>query len=104
MEGGSFFIYLSMIEGLIICCMLGWEIFWLRKMYQVLWSMPTAAQIEKMVKMIESDRESIKSSLLALVNAFEPLKHMFNSLGGGVLSGLFSGQKTTVVGDHKEER
>lgn len=90
MENGSVFMYLSVVEGLLICCMLGWEIFWLRKMYQVLWSMPTAKQIQQMVDMIQSDRDSIKNSLLSLVNAFEPLKAMF---GGGMLSGLFGGQK-----------
>lgn len=99
----SYFVYLSMIEGALICAMLGWEIFWLRKMYQVLWSMPTAAQIEKMVKMIEGDRESIKSSLLALVNAFEPLKNMFGGVAGGMLSGLFGSKPTTVVGENHQE-
>lgn len=89
MENGSIFMYLSVFEGLMICCMLGWEIFWLRKMYQVLWSMPTAKQIEEMVAMIKSDRDSIKTSLLSLVDAFGPLKTL---LGGGVtgmLSGMF---------------
>jgi hypothetical protein len=104
MEGGtSYFVYLSMIEGLVICCMLGWEIFWLRKMYQVLWAMPTSAQIEKMVKMIEGDRESIKNSLVALVNAFEPLKNMFGSLTSGMLGSLFGGNKTINVGESKKE-
>jgi hypothetical protein len=85
----SIFMYLSVFEGLMICCMLGWEIFWLRKMYQVLWSMPTAKQIEEMVAMIKSDRDSIKTSLHSLVGAFEPLKAL---LGGGVMGsvmGLF---------------
>lgn len=89
----NFFVYLSMLEGVVIVCMLGWEIFWLRKMYQVLWSMPTAKQIEEMVNIIKTDRESIKSSLLALVSAFEPLKTMFGNLTGSVMGGLFSGQK-----------
>jgi hypothetical protein len=91
MEGSQIFVYLSVFEGLMICCMLGWEIFWLRKMYQVLQSMPTASQIEEMVAMIKSDRDSIKTSLLSLVGAFEPLKAL---LGGGItgmLGGLLSG-------------
>lgn len=87
----SFFVYLSVAEGFLICAMLGWEIFWLRKMYQVLWRMPTSEQIEKMVKMIESDRESIKASLLGLVGAFEPLKNVFSSFTGNMLGGLFGG-------------
>lgn len=102
MEGGNFFVYLSMIEGAVIVCMLGWEIFWLRKMYQVLWSMPTAKQIEEMVNIIKSDRESIKTSLLSLVNAFEPLKNLFGSLTGSMIGSLFGG-KPTVVGDNKQE-
>jgi len=102
MENGSIFMYLSVFEGLMICGMLGWEIFWLRKMYQVLWSMPTAKQIEEMVAMIKSDRDSIKTSLLSLVGAFEPLKNILGNGVGGMLSGIF-GNKTTVVGDNKQE-
>jgi hypothetical protein len=83
------FVYLSIAEGFMIVCMLGWEIFWLRKMYLVLWRMPTSEQIDKMVNMIQSDRESIKASLLNLVNAFEPLKNVFESLTGGMLGNLF---------------
>ena len=89
----NFFMYLSVAEGLLICCMLGWEIFWLRKMYKVLWSMPTAKQIGEMVEMIKSDRDSIKNSLSALVGAFEPLKNVFNGLAGG-LGSLLGGSKT----------
>ena len=96
MENASVFMYLSVIEGLLICCMLGWEIFWLRKMYQVLWKMPTSDQIEEMVKMIKSDRDSIKNSLVGLVGAFEPLKNVLNG-GLGGLMGLFgSGSKQTI--------
>jgi hypothetical protein len=84
MEGNSYFIYLSMIEGLLICAMLGWEIFWLRKMYQVLGKMPTADQLEGMLEMIKSDRDSIKASLVSLVGAFEPLRNMFAGLNGGI--------------------
>jgi len=90
----SFFMYLSVVEGLLICGMLGWEIFWLRKMYQVLWSMPTAKQIAEMVEMIKSDRDSIKTSLLSLVGAFEPLKSLFGSVTGGIVGSLFGGNKT----------
>lgn len=104
MEGTNFFVYLSLIEGLAICCMLGWEIFWLRKMYQVLWSMPTAKQLEEMVTMIKSDRDSIKMSLAALVAAFEPLKNVFGGGMGGMLSGIFGNSKPTVVGgDNKQD-
>lgn len=84
------FVYVSIVEGLMIVCMLGWEIFWLRKMYQVLWRMPTSEQIEEMVKMIRSDRDSIKTSLSSLVGAFEPLQRMFT---GGMLSSFFSGNE-----------
>ena len=102
MEGGNFFVYLSMIEGALIVCMLGWEIFWLRKMYQVLWSMPTAKQIGEMVDMIKSDRDSIKTSLLSLVGAFEPLQKMFGNLGGGIVGSLFGG-KAQGIGTDKQE-
>lgn len=83
------FVYLSIAEGFMIVCMLGWEIFWLRKMYLVLWRMPTSAQIEEMVEMIKSDRDSIKVSLSSLVGAFEPLKSVIGSLTGGMLGNIF---------------
>ena len=85
----NFFMYLSVAEGLLICCMLGWEIFWLRKMYQVLWRMPTSEQIGKMVEMIQNDRDAIKTSLGGLVGAFEPLAKAFGGLNGlGSLLGI----------------
>lgn len=92
MDGNSFFMYLSAAEGFMIVCMLGWEIFWLRRMYQVLWSMPTSKQIEEMVSMIKSDRDSIRQSLSNLVDAFTPLKALFTS---GILGGLIGGFKQT---------
>lgn len=88
----SVFVYLSVVEGLLIVCMLGWEIFWLRRMYQVLQCMPTSSQITEMVTMIKSDRDSIKNSLLSLVGAFEPLKSLLGGGVGGMLSGLFSSE------------
>lgn len=89
MENTSIFMYLSVIEGLLICCMLGWEIFWLRKMYQVLWRMPTSEQLEKMVEMIQNDRDAIKTSLGGLIGVFEPLKVLLNGNVGSMLGSLF---------------
>lgn len=103
MEGSSIFMYLSVIEGLLIVCMLGWEIFWLRKMYQVLWRMPTSQQIEEMVGMIKSDRDSIKTSLLSLVSAFEPLKALIGGGVGGMLSGIFGGKAQGIGSSDKHE-
>ena len=90
----NFFMYLSAAEGLLIVCMLAWEIFWLRKMYQVLWRMPTSDQIGKMVDMIQSDRDSIKTSLVGLVETFSPLVKMFGGLNG--LTSLLGGGIKTV--------
>lgn len=85
----NFFMYLSAAEGLLIVCMLAWEIFWLRKMYQVLWRMPTSEQIGRMVEMIQNDRDAIKTSLGGLVGVFEPLAKAFGGLNGlGSLLGL----------------
>lgn len=84
----DFFKWLSIGEGFMIVCMLGWEIFWLRRMYQVLWCMPTSKQIEEMVSMIKSDRDSIRQSLSSLVVAFEPLKNLFGALVGVGLGGV----------------
>lgn len=79
----SFFVYLSAAEGLMIVCMLGWEIFWLRRMYQVLQNMPTAKQLSDMINMIKEDREAVKNSLMSVVNAFEPIKNvLMNGFGG----------------------
>ena len=89
----SWFVYLSVFEGLMICCMLGWEIFWLRKMYLVLWRMPTSSQIEEMVSMIKSDRDSIKTSLVSLVGAFEPLKALLSGGVGSLIGGMFGGNQ-----------
>lgn len=90
----SIFVYISMIEGILIILMLSWEIFWLRKMYQVLWRMPTSEQIGRMVEMIQSDRDSIKTSLVGLVETFSPLVKTFGGLNGiGSLLGI-GGNKT----------
>lgn len=58
MDTNGGFVYLSVIEGLIICAMLAWEIFWLRRMYQVLHK---------------------------LVDSFEPLKGMVMGLAGSFI-------------------
>lgn len=81
----SFFVYLSAFEGLMIVCMLGWEIFWLRRMYQVLQNMPTSSQIGDMVNMIKQDREAVKNSLSGLVDTFKPVVNVFSNGFGGLL-------------------
>ena len=99
MENGTVFMYVSVIEGCLIVCMLGWEVFWLRKMYQVLQCMPTSTQINEMVTIIKSDRDAVKSGLGALIGAFEPLKVLF---GGGLLGSMFS-SKSTIVGNENNQ-
>ena len=91
MENGSVFMYLSIIEGFMIVMMLGWEIFWLRRMYQVLWRMPTASQLDNMLNMIKDDKETLTKAIMTMVGAFEPLKHIF---GNGIGS-LFAGKGIT---------
>jgi len=95
MENGTVFMYVSVIEGVLIVCMLGWEVFWLRRMYQVLQMMPTSTQINEMVTIIKSDRDAVKSGLTALIGAFEPLQKMFGGLTGGLtsLGGFFASNK-----------
>lgn len=90
----NIFVYVSVVEGVMIVFMLGWEIFWLSRMYKVLWNMPTAKQIGEMVDMIKSDRDSIRQSLTSLVGAFDPLRNMFGSIGS--LGGLLSGNKQEI--------
>lgn len=75
---GDFFKWLSIAEGFMIVCMLGWEIFWLRRMYIVLWNMPTAQQIQEMVEMIKRDRDSIRASLESMSNVFQYVKEAFS--------------------------
>lgn len=86
----NFFVYLSCIEGLMIVCMLGWEIFWLRRMYQVLQNMPTAEQFAETVKTLKSDRDAIVGALSGIINTFEPIKGLLNN---GVLGSLFGSSK-----------
>lgn len=100
MENGTVFMYVSVIEGCLIVCMLGWEVFWLRRMYQVLQCMPTSKQINEMVTIIKSDRDAVKSGLGALIGAFEPLKALF---GGGLLSSMFGSKPTVVESENKQE-
>lgn len=57
----SGFVLLSLIEGIMICLMLGWEVFWLRRMYTVLWNMPTSEQVTQMVAIMRADGEAIKA-------------------------------------------
>jgi hypothetical protein len=99
MENSNVFMYVSVVEGCLIVCMLGWEVFWLRKMYQVLQCMPTSKQINEMVTIIKSDRDAVKSGLSALIGAFEPLKGLF----GGGLFGSMLGSKPTVVGNENNQ-
>lgn len=76
----NFFMYLSCVEGFMIVMMLGWEIFWLRKMYQVLQAMPTAEQLKKMIQMIKEDRDKIADGFDSIVSAFDPIKNMLGGL------------------------
>lgn len=77
---GNFFKWLSIVEGAVIVCMLGWEIFWLRRMYQVLWAMPTAKQIKEMVEMIQKDKESVVGVMNTFSEVFSYGKAMMNGL------------------------
>lgn len=71
---GDFFKYLSIIEGMLICAMLGWEVFWLRRMYQVLQNMPTAKQLQSMIDGIKKDRDTVKETLENIAKMFESAK------------------------------
>ena len=52
---------ISIVEGFMIVCMLGWEIFWLRRMFQVLYRMPTAEQVKQMVDIMQRDGQAIRT-------------------------------------------
>lgn len=80
---GDFFKYLSMVEGLMIVCMLGWEIYWLRRMYQVLGNMPTSDQLREMIEMIKKDRDSIKDSVKDIYSVFDYGKKALSVLVSG---------------------
>ncbi len=81
----NFYMYLSMGEGVMICILLAWEIFWLSRMYKVLWNMPTAAQVQEMVEMIKKDRESIRESLVNMSEIFTYAKGMIGNIFSGLL-------------------
>jgi hypothetical protein len=59
----QFFMYVSIVEGVVIAFLLSWEIFWLSRMYKVLWNMPTAKQVQEMVDVIKKDRDAIASAI-----------------------------------------
>lgn len=82
----TFYMYLSMGEGILICILLSWEIFWLSRMYKVLWNMPTAQQVQEMVEMIKRDRESIKESVVSMSEVFICAKDMFLNFINPLLS------------------
>lgn len=52
---------ISIVEGFLIVCMLGWEIFWLRRMFKVLYAMPTASQVTQMVEILQKDGQAIRT-------------------------------------------
>lgn len=81
-NSGGIFVYISIVEGLLICGMLGWEVFWLSRMYKVLSKMPTADQLGQMVDMIAKDRDAVKEGLEQLGMMFKPLAGMFGGLLG----------------------
>jgi translation initiation factor 2 beta subunit (eIF-2beta)/eIF-5 len=57
-----------MIEGVIIAFLLSWEIFWLSRMYKVLWNMPTAKQVQEMVEIIKRDRDTLIQKVQEIVD------------------------------------
>lgn len=64
----SFFMYVSVIEGIVIAFLLSWEIFWLSRMYKVLWNMPTAQQVQEMVEIIKRDRDTLIQKVQEIVD------------------------------------
>lgn len=51
--------YISIIEGVLIICMLGWEVFWLTRLYKVLMDMWSI--IDENSKAVKAVADSIKS-------------------------------------------
>ena len=75
----EFFKYVSIIEGFLIVGMLSWEVYWLRKMYQVLQSMPTAEQLNEMVQMMKKDREAVKETMGTVGEMFKSGKEVLSN-------------------------
>ena len=67
--GSNFFMYLSAIEGLMIICMLAWEIFWLRRMYQAIFN--------------------LNNTFMEFMKTMEVLKGSVVDKFSGLLGGLF---------------
>ena len=74
------YIILSLVEGLVIMCMLGWEIFWLRRMYQVLNQMPTQDQLSEMIIFLKSSVDQMKK-------VTDPVGVLLSNFGIGFLKG-----------------
>lgn len=78
----NFYVYLSISEGIVIAGLLSWEIFWLSRMYKVLYAMPTAEQLKQMVEIMQKDGEAIRK----VVNSIDSLVSSVT----GVIGGLFA--------------
>ena len=64
----SWYIYLVMLEGVVIVSMLGWEIFWLRKMYQALQSLPAREQVAGLAEGFKKNSDEVKVMLSSISN------------------------------------
>jgi flagellar motor component MotA len=69
--------------------MLGWEVFWLRRMYQALQNMPTTDQMSSMVKQLSEMVKSINEGKRVVEQTFTTISSLipFSGMLGGLLGG-----------------
>jgi high-affinity Fe2+/Pb2+ permease len=87
----QFFMYISVVEGVVIAFLLSWEIFWLSRMYKVLWNMPTAKQVQDMVDMIKKDRDAIASAISEMNDMMKVAGQKISLISSSLYSLWFSG-------------
>jgi hypothetical protein len=87
----QFFMYISVVEGVVIAFLLSWEIFWLSRMYKVLWNMPTAKQIQEMLDMIKKDRDAIASAISEMNGMAKTAGEKISQISSSLYSMLFLG-------------
>jgi len=64
----DWYVYLIILEGIVIVSMLGWEIFWLRKMWQALQSLPAKEQVASLAEGFKKNSDEVKVMLSSISN------------------------------------
>jgi len=75
----EWYVYLVILEGIVIVSMLGWEIFWLRKMYMALQSLPGKEQVAGLAEGFKKNSDEVKEMLRSISSLAELAKVFLSS-------------------------